>query len=176
MSDDHISLTDMRKAKDSHFSNYDWLCKCNTVKFLGLWETVYNPDFNSGEFAMIGSQAGLNNYKLSVKQWVKKTNDIRRALVEADLLDTALRDSAFRQSEAKPQDVSETKDNFLKDDDVRWQWSGARKTAKGNPQGESGGIHQFGVPPKGNANFAWVQHFIHHLAPQGMAGKISVFN
>jgi hypothetical protein len=29
---------------------------------------------------------------------------------------------------------------------------------------------QFGVPPKGNANFAWVQHFIHHLAPHGMAG------
>jgi type I restriction enzyme M protein len=38
-----------------------------------------------------------------------------------------------------------------KDDDVRWQ---------------------FGVPPKGNANFAWVQHFIHHLAPQGMAGFV----
>ncbi len=35
-------------------------------------------------------------------------------------------------------------DWFRKDDDVRWQ---------------------FGVPPKGNANFAWVQHFIHHLAP-----------
>ena len=31
---------------------------------------------------------------------------------------------------------------------------------------------QFGVPPKGNANFAWVQHFIHHLAPQGMAGFV----
>jgi type I restriction enzyme M protein len=28
------------------------------------------------------------------------------------------------------------------------------------------------VPPKGNANFAWVQHFIHHLAPQGMAGFV----
>ena len=27
---------------------------------------------------------------------------------------------------------------------------------------------QFGVPPKGTVNFAWVQHFIHHLAPQGM--------
>ena len=38
-----------------------------------------------------------------------------------------------------------------KDDDVRWQ---------------------FGVPPKGNANFAWVQHFIHHLAPHGMAGFV----
>jgi type I restriction enzyme M protein len=38
-----------------------------------------------------------------------------------------------------------------KDDDVRWQ---------------------FGVPPKGNANFAWVQHFIHHMAPDGMAGFV----
>ena len=42
-------------------------------------------------------------------------------------------------------------DWFRKDDDVRWQ---------------------FGVPPRGNANFAWVQHFIHHLAPQGMAGFV----
>ena len=42
-------------------------------------------------------------------------------------------------------------DWFRKDDDVRWQ---------------------FGVPPKGNANFAWVQHFIHHLAPQGMSGFV----
>jgi type I restriction enzyme M protein len=31
---------------------------------------------------------------------------------------------------------------------------------------------QYGVPPKGNANFAWVQHFIHHLAPQGLAGFV----
>ena len=37
------------------------------------------------------------------------------------------------------------------DDDVRWQ---------------------YGVPPKGNANFAWVQHFIHHLAPDGFAGFV----
>jgi hypothetical protein len=33
---------------------------------------------------------------------------------------------------------------------------------------------QFGVPPRGNANFAWVQHFIHHLAPHGMAGFVLV--
>lgn len=31
---------------------------------------------------------------------------------------------------------------------------------------------QFGVPPKGNANFAWVQHIIHHLAPNGFAGFV----
>ena len=33
-------------------------------------------------------------------------------------------------------------------------------------------LWQFGVPPKGNANFAWVQHFIHHLAPHGRAGFV----
>jgi type I restriction enzyme M protein len=65
--------------------------------------------------------------------------------------DTAPRDSALIQSEAKRQVVSEAKDNFRKDDDVRWQ---------------------YGLPPKGNANFAWVQHFIHHLAPHGMAGFV----
>ena len=31
---------------------------------------------------------------------------------------------------------------------------------------------QFGVPPASNANFAWVQHFIHHLAPSGIAGFV----
>jgi type I restriction-modification system DNA methylase subunit len=87
--------------------------------------------------------------------------------------DTDPRSSALRQSEAKPQAVSEGRDNFRKDDDVLRQWSGATwTTQQGCPQGESGGIHQFGVPPKGNANFAWVQHFIHHLAPQGMAGFV----
>jgi type I restriction enzyme M protein len=30
----------------------------------------------------------------------------------------------------------------------------------------------YGAPPKGNANFAWVQHFIHHLAPNGLAGFV----
>ena len=86
--------------------------------------------------------------------------------------DTALRDSAFLQREAKMQVVSEAKDNFRKDDDVRWQPSGARSTAKGSPQSERGGVHQFGLPPKGNANSAWVQHFIHHLALHGMAGFV----
>jgi len=31
---------------------------------------------------------------------------------------------------------------------------------------------QFGVPPKGNANFAWIQHFLYHLAPNGTAGFV----
>lgn len=86
--------------------------------------------------------------------------------------DTALRNSAFLQTGGTLQAMTERHDNFRKDDDVRWQPSGARLTAKGSPQGERGGVHQFGVPPKGNANFARVQHFTHHLAPQGMAGFV----
>ena len=71
-----ISLTDMLKAKDGDFFIADWLRNRNTVEFLGIWESVYNPNFNYGEFAMIRSQAGLNNYKISVKEWVEKTNAI----------------------------------------------------------------------------------------------------
>ena len=73
---DYISLTDMLKAKDGDFFISDWLRNRNTVEFLGIWEQIHNPDFNYGEFAAIRSQAGLNSYKLSVKEWVEKTHAI----------------------------------------------------------------------------------------------------
>jgi hypothetical protein len=74
--EDYISLTDMLKAKDGDFFIADWLRNRNTVEFLGVWERIYNPDFNYGEFAIIRNQAGLNSYKISVKKWVAKTNAI----------------------------------------------------------------------------------------------------
>jgi len=74
--EDYISLTDMLKAKDGDFFISDWLRNRNTVEFLGIWEGIYNTGFNYGEFATIKSQAGLNSYKLSVKEWVEKTNAI----------------------------------------------------------------------------------------------------
>jgi hypothetical protein len=73
---DYISLTDMLRAKDGDFFISDWLRNRNTVEFLGIWERVYNSDFNYGEFAIIKSQVGLNNYKISVKEWVEKTRAI----------------------------------------------------------------------------------------------------
>ena len=66
----------MLKAKDGDFFISDWLRNRNTVEFLGIWESVHNPDFNYGEFATIKSQAGLNSYKISVKEWVEKTDAI----------------------------------------------------------------------------------------------------
>ena len=74
--EDYISLTDMLKSKDGEFFISDWLRNRNTIEFLGIWEELHNPNFNYGEFAIIKSQAGLNSYKISVKEWVEKTNSI----------------------------------------------------------------------------------------------------
>ena len=74
--EDYISITDMLKSKDGDFFVSDWLRNRNTIEFLGIWEEIHNPNFNCGEFAIIKSQAGLNSYKISVKEWVVKTNAI----------------------------------------------------------------------------------------------------
>jgi len=66
----------MIHAKEGYFFILDWLRNRNTVEFLSIWETVYNPDFNSGESAIIKSQVGLNSYKLSVS----KTNALAEPL------------------------------------------------------------------------------------------------
>jgi KilA-N domain len=75
-SSDYLSLTDMLQAKDGDFFIADWLRNRNTIEFLGFWESLNNPSFNYGEFAIIKSQAGLNSYKISVKDWVQKTQAI----------------------------------------------------------------------------------------------------
>lgn len=73
--EDYISLTDMVKNIENGLSLIEkWLRNKNTIEFLGIWEEIYNPDFNSPEFEGIKSQAGLNRFVLSVKQWVEKTN------------------------------------------------------------------------------------------------------
>jgi hypothetical protein len=54
----------------------DWLRNRNTLEYIGVWEQMYNPNFNYGEFAIIKSNAGLNNFKISVKELVQRTNCI----------------------------------------------------------------------------------------------------
>ena len=74
---DYISLTDMvRDMKNGLVLIEKWLRNKNTIEFLGIWEEIYNPNFNSPEFEGIKNQAGLNRFALSVKQWVNKTNSI----------------------------------------------------------------------------------------------------
>ena len=75
-SNDYICLTDMIKAKDGDFFVTDWLRNRNTMEFIGIWEKVYNPNFNYGEFAIIRNQSGLNSFKISVKDFVSRTNAV----------------------------------------------------------------------------------------------------
>lgn len=71
----YISLTDMVREIENGLSLIEkWLRNKNTIEFLGIWEEIYNPDFNYTEFEGIKNQAGLNRFVLSVKQWVNKTN------------------------------------------------------------------------------------------------------
>jgi hypothetical protein len=74
---DFISHTDMVRDLENGFVLIEkWLRNKNTIEFLGIWEEIYNPGFNSPEFEGIKNQAGLNRFALSVKQWVSKTNSV----------------------------------------------------------------------------------------------------
>lgn len=74
--EDFICITDMLKAKDGDFFISDWLRNRNTLEYLGIWERIYNPNFNYGEFATIRSGSGLNSFKISVKEFVSRTNAV----------------------------------------------------------------------------------------------------
>ena len=74
--EDYICLTDMLKAKDGEFFITDWLRNRNTLEYIGIWEKVYNPDFNYGEFATIRNQSGLNSFKIGVQEFAERTSAI----------------------------------------------------------------------------------------------------
>ncbi len=73
--DDYISLTDMvRKIDNGPALIEKWLRNKNTIEFLGIWEEMYNADFNTAAYEEIMLEAGLNRFIMSVKQWVSRTN------------------------------------------------------------------------------------------------------
>jgi hypothetical protein len=74
--EDYISLTDMAKSQMQDIVIIKWLSLKNTIEYLGEWELLYNPNFNYTEFGIIKNEAGSNNFVLSVKQWMEKTNAI----------------------------------------------------------------------------------------------------
>lgn len=74
--DDDISLTDIAKVKDSDNPRYiiqNWMRNRNTIEFLGVWETLYNPNFNRVEFDAFRSQAGLNSFVMTPQKWIDST-------------------------------------------------------------------------------------------------------
>jgi hypothetical protein len=71
---DYISLTDMVRNFDGGSALIEqWLKNKDTVLFLGVWEQINNPGFNSLEFEGIRNEAGRNSFYLSAKKWIDLT-------------------------------------------------------------------------------------------------------
>ncbi len=75
---DYISLTDIArfKSEEPNAVIANWLRNRNTIEFLGIWETLYNPDFKPLEFEGFRKEAGLNAFTLSPTKWIMSTNAI----------------------------------------------------------------------------------------------------
>lgn len=75
---DYISLTDIAKYKsDEPFIVINnWLRSKDNIQFLGLWESMHNPDFKPIEFDRFRNEAGSNAFTLSPQKWIEKTNAI----------------------------------------------------------------------------------------------------
>ena len=73
--DDYISLTDIAKYKseDPAATIQNWMRSRDVIEFLGLWETLYNPDFKPLEFEGFKARAGSNAFTLSPKRWIEAT-------------------------------------------------------------------------------------------------------
>lgn len=77
--DDYISLTDIAKIKDSDNPRYiiqNWMRNRNTIEFLGVWENLYNANFNRVEFDAFRGQAGLNSFVMTPQKWIESTGAI----------------------------------------------------------------------------------------------------
>jgi hypothetical protein len=74
---DYIFLTDMVRNFDGAGALIEqWLKNKDTVLFLGVWERINNPSFNSLEFEGIKNEAGRNSFYLSAKKWIEATGAI----------------------------------------------------------------------------------------------------
>ena len=72
--EDYISLTDMARSQMQEHIIFRWLSLKSTIEYIGEWETLYNSHFNCTEFGAIRKAAGSNNFVLSVKSWIERTN------------------------------------------------------------------------------------------------------
>ena len=75
---DYINLTDIAKYKSNDPTAVigNWLRNRNTIEYLGIWESLYNPNFKPIEFEGFKKEAGLNAFTLSPTKWINTTNAI----------------------------------------------------------------------------------------------------
>ena len=75
----YISLTDLARYKDKERTDYiiqNWMRNTNTILFLGTWEYLNNPNFNSIEFDGFKNESGTNAFVMTPKKWITSTKAI----------------------------------------------------------------------------------------------------
>jgi len=153
---DYISLTDMVKSFEGGSALIEqWLKNKDTVLFLGVWEQINNPAFNSLEFEGIRNEAGRNSFYLSAKKWIDATGAIGLHAKAGRYGGTyAHRDIAFEfgswlSPEFKLYLIKEFQ--RLKDEEARatsLQWSFQRTLAKINYRIHTDAIKERLIPPQ----------------------------
>lgn len=76
--DDYISLTDIAKYKSDDPTAVigNWMRNRNTIEYLGIWESLYNPLFKPTEFEGFKKEAGLNAFTMSPQKWINATRAV----------------------------------------------------------------------------------------------------
>jgi len=76
--EDFVCLTDMAKTKseDPSFTINHWMRNRMTIEYLGLWESLYNPNFKPTEFGRFREESGLHSFTLSPSKWIEGVNAV----------------------------------------------------------------------------------------------------
>ncbi len=152
---DYISLTDIArfKSEEPNAVIANWLRNRNTIEFLGIWETLYNPDFKPLEFEGFRKEAGLNAFTLSPTKWIMSTNAIGIVVKSGRSGGTyAHKDIAFKFAnwisvEFELYFVKEFQ-RLKEEEQKQLGWSAKRELAKINYRIHTDAIKQNLIPPE----------------------------
>ncbi len=158
LQDDYISITDIARHRDADRSDYilqNWLRNRSTIEYIGLWEQLKNPNFNSIEFDGIKNIAGSNSFSLTPKRWIETTNAIgiisktgRYGGTYAHK-DIALEFASWISAEFKMYLIVEFQ--RLKDEEtlrLSQEWNLNRTLSKINYRIHTDAVKQFVIPPE----------------------------
>lgn len=152
---DYISITDIAKFKsdEPNATIGNWLRNRNTIEYLGIWETLYNPDFKPLEFEGFRKEAGLNAFTMSPTKWIEHTN-AKGLIVKSGRYggtfahkDIAFKFASWISVEFELYFIKEFQ-RLKEEEQKQLGWSAKRELAKINYRIHTDAINQNIIPPE----------------------------
>ncbi|GBR74439.1 KilA-N domain containing protein [Candidatus Termititenax aidoneus] len=153
---DFISLTDIARYKNTDYPSeiiQNWMRNRSTVEFLGLWERLYNADFNYLEFEVIDKEAGRNAFVLTPKRWIESVNAAGMTSKQGRYAETfAHKDIAFKFAswisvEFELYIIKEFQ-RLKENEQIALEWTAKRELAKVNYHIHTGAIKENLIVPE----------------------------